>query len=202
MRQSERLRGIEMPTRDAGLLLVVFAVPGLVITALTFHAVSLLAKNGLDATEAAVALTTLAAASAVGTIAGGLTADRASTRALLTMMTVMLTGGTLLLTSTSPAAAYVAFAILGASMGVFVIANSTVWARTYGLHRLGRIQGLGFAAMICGAAIGPLPLAVSLAMFGSYVPGIIGMAAISGLAVVAAVSRREPPTGITPAPAG
>ena len=192
IRVSRRLRGLEIPTRDAGLLLAVFAVPGLILTGLTFHAISLLERNGFDETDAAIALTALAAAHAVGTVVAGYLADRAAPRALLVVMCAVLGTGTALLLSSGGSIPYIAFSILGVATGLFMIANSSVWARVYGMHRLGRIQGLGFAAMISGAAIGPLPLALSRSLFDSYVPGVVLFAALSLAALAAAAALRIP----------
>ena len=192
VRSSRRLRGLEVPTRDAGLLLVVFAVPGLVLTGLTFHAVSLLERNGFDETDAAIALTALAAAHAVGTVLAGFLADRAPPRTLLVGMSAVLGTGAALLLSAAHSIPYVAFALLGIATGLFMIANGSVWARIYGTHRLGRIQGMGFAAMISGAAIGPLPLALSRSLFDSYVPGIVLFVGLSGFALLAASGLRAP----------
>ena len=174
------------------MLLGVFAVPGLVLTGLTFHAVSLLARNGLDSTEAAIALTILAAAHAVGVVLAGVLADRLAPKAMLLLLTGSLVAGTALLLSSNGAVAFVAFGTLGIATGLFLVSNGVVWARTYGTHRLGRVQGLGFAAMISGAALGPLPLAISRSMFDSYVPGIVLFVGLCGAAMVAAASRREP----------
>lgn len=193
MRQARRLGGREVPTRLAATLLGVFAIPGLVLTGLTFHAVSLLERNGFDATDAAIALTALAASHAAGTLVAGYLADRVGPRALLASMSAVLGSGTVLLLSTAGSVPYVAFALLGAATGLFMVANGSVWAHLYGTDRLGRIQGLGFAAMISGAAVGPLPLALSLTVFGSYVSGLILLTALCAVALLAAVSLRPPP---------
>ncbi len=192
-RASRRLRGLGVPTRDAGLLLGVFVVPGLILTGLTFHAVSLLERNGLDETEAALALTTLAAASAVGTPIAGFLADRISPRTLIIGMAAVLGSGTALLMAAGGGLPFVAFALLGIATSMFMIANGSVWARMYGTHRLGRIQGLGFGAMIAGSAIGPLPLALSRSLFDSYVPGIGFYAGLAGAALLAAIALGPPP---------
>ena len=192
LRISRRLKGMEIPTRGVATLLGVIAVPGLILTGLTFHAVSLLSRNGLDSTESALALTVMAGAHAIGVIAAGVLADRVSPRAMLTLMTGMLLGGTALLLSSQTASAYIAFAVLGITTGLFLVANGVVWARTYGTHRLGRIQGLGFAAMISGSAMGPLPLAISRSVFDSYVPGIAAFAGLAGLALTVTIIRNEP----------
>ena len=99
-RRSRRLR-IRIPSREAALLLGVFAAPPLVMTAITFHAVSLLGGHGLSAPAAAAALSVFGAASALATVGIGAVADRLSTRALLVAMSSALLAGTLVLLADS-----------------------------------------------------------------------------------------------------
>lgn len=56
-------------------------------------------------------------------------------------------------------------------------ANGSLWAHGYGIESLGGLQGLASSAQIAGAAIGPLPLAISLDATGSDVPGLIALVA-------------------------
>lgn len=83
--------------------------------------------------------------------------------------------------------------VLGVGMGTTGVANGTVWARTYGLAQLGRIQGTAQSSMITAAAVAPLLPAVSGGVTGSYTPGLVALAALAALACVAALRWREPP---------
>jgi len=191
-RRSRRLR-IRIPSREAALLLGVFAAPPLVMTAITFHAVSLLGGRGLSAPAAAVALSAFGAASAVATVGIGAVADRLSTRALLVAMSSALLAGTLVLLVDSAKLAYVGFALIGSAGGLFGVTSGIAWARTYGVVGLGRLQGVSFAAQIAAAAAGPLPLALSLQVTGSYGAGVLFLAAVAATALVGAARWREPP---------
>ncbi len=191
-RRSRRLR-IRIPSREAALLLGVFAAPPLVMTAITFHAVSLLGGHGLSAPAAAVALSVFGAASALATVGIGAVADRLSTRALLVAMSSALLAGTLVLLVDSAAPAYVGFALIGSAGGLFGVTSGIAWARTYGVVGLGRLQGVSFAAQIAAAAAGPLPLAVSLQATGSYSAGVFFLAAVAATALAGAGRWREPP---------
>ncbi|HUP31523.1 MAG TPA: MFS transporter, partial [Gaiellaceae bacterium] len=95
-RRSRRL-GIKIPRREAALLLFVSAAPPLVMTALTFHVVSLLGGRGLPAPAAAAALSVFGAASAIATLALGPFSDRLSTRSLLVATNAVLLLGVSLL---------------------------------------------------------------------------------------------------------
>jgi MFS family permease len=191
-RRSRRLR-IAVPRREAALLLAVFAAPPLVMTALTFHAVSLLGGRGLAAPAAAAALSGFGVASAIATLAGGTIVDRLSTRTLLVTMSTVLLVGTLSLLSSAVALAYAGFAIVGFAGGLFGVTSGIAWARTYGTARLGRLQGVSFAAQIAAAAAGPLPLALSLQATGSYRAGLIFLVAVAAAALAGAACWRAPP---------
>ena len=190
-RRSRRLR-ITIPRREAALLLAIFAAPPLVMTAVTFHAVSLLGGRGLTSTAAAAALSTFGIASAVATLASGAVADRLSTRALLVAMSGALLTGALVLLPDVGLLAYAGFAATGFAGGLFGVTSGIAWARTYGTARLGRLQGVSFAAQIAAAAAGPLPLALSLGATGSYRAGLVFLAAVAAAALVAAARWREP----------
>lgn len=181
------------PSRDAALLLGVLAAPPLVMTALTFHAVSLLGQRGLEAPAAAAALSGFGVAGAVAILLSGAISDRLSTRGLLLATSAPLLLSTLvLLASDEPAAAYAGFAAAGASGGLFGITSGIVWARTYGLAGLGRLQGVSVGAQIAAAAAGPLPLAISLQATGGYGAGVAFLAAVATAALAGAASWREP----------
>jgi MFS family permease len=192
LRSSRRLPRLTLPTRRAARLLLVLSASPLILTAVIFHAVSLLGARGLSLTEAGLALSLLGLASAAGTVAGGAVADRISTRALLSGTSALLAASVAILIVHGRPAAYLAFVVLGFAGGLFGIASGIVWARTYGLEQLGRLQGASFAVQIAAAAAGPLPLALSLAAADSYTPALIGLAAYGGLTLAVALRWRDP----------
>ena len=107
-------------------------------------------------------------------------------------MAALLAAGAALLLVPGALTSYLAFAVVGLAGGVFAIASGVVWARTYGVAQLGRLQGIGFSVQIAGAAVGPLVLAVSGAVTGSYVPGLAVMSSYTLLALAAALRWRDP----------
>jgi len=84
---------------------------------------------------------------------------------------------------------YVAFVALGVAGGLFATANGSLWAQLYGTDGLGSLQSIGSAGQIAGAAAGPLPLALSLSLTGSYVPGL---ALLAGLALAGTIGGSWP----------
>lgn len=194
LRRSRRLRGLTIPTRSAAGLLFVLSGPPLILTAIIFHAISLLGERGLSLHEAGAALSGLGIANALGTIAAGAVSDRIATRLLLSAMSALLAGSAALLLVPTAAAAYLSFLLLGLAGGAFGIASGLVWARTYGLADIGRLQGTAFAVVIVASAAGPLPLALALGVAGTYAPALAALAVYAGLAFVAATRWRDPRT--------
>ncbi|MPZ61075.1 MAG: MFS transporter [Propionibacteriales bacterium] len=179
-----------IPTLSAGLMLLVLAGPPLVGTALTFHAVSILGEKQLSFLQAGFALSILGAASAAGTVVSGLLADRLSNRALLTMLSATVMVAPLALLVPHPAAAYAAYGVLGFTMGGMGVINGTVWARTYGVAQLGRIQGTAQSSMITAAALAPLVPAISQSLLGSYTGALVVFVIFSVLTTVVAARWR------------
>lgn len=184
--------------RSAVLLLAVLVPLPLVATGLTFHAVSLLAGRGLDRPAAALALSAIGIAAAISTGLAAGVVDRLSTSALLVAMSATLLVSTLVLLVPVGPLAYPGFALMGLATALFSLASGIAWARTYGLAGLGRRQGVSFAVISVSAAVGPLPLAVSRSLTGSYTAGLVLLAALSAVGVVAALSWREPDNGPAP----
>lgn len=186
------------PNRQAALLLFVFTAPPLIVTAVVFHATSLLGTRGISPGGAAALLTALAAAGALGTLLAGQITDRFATRVALVIMGASLAGGVALLLVPLAGFAVAAYVLVGVANGMYGVANGAAWARTYGTFGLGRIQGLAASTQIAAAAAGPLPLAVSLSLTGSYAAGLVGAGALAVTCTVAALragDTRQPPAG-------
>ena len=192
MRPSARLPRLSLPTRGAGQVLFVLAAPPLVGTALTFHAVSILGERGLSFVQAGFALSILGASAAAGTVLFGLVADRLSTRMLLSMVSFAVLTGASVLLMPHEYAAYMAFAVLGVSLGGNGVVNGIVWARTFGLAQIGRIQGAAQSSMITAAAVAPLVPAISYGVTGGYAAGVLVLCAFASSTLVAAISWKDP----------
>jgi hypothetical protein len=100
-------------------------------------------------------------------------------RFTLVLMNLLLAAGIVLLIAPGAAGAFGGFAVLGLAGGVNGTGNGAAWARTFGVARLGELQGVGDSARIAAAAVGPLPLAVALALTGGYATGLVALAALS-----------------------
>jgi MFS family permease len=175
-----RARARRFPWREGGaVLLVSLSAAPLVSTGAVFHATSLLATGGMSRGEAAAALSLLAVTGAAGAIVGGTVVDRVGVRASLLLMNLLLAAGVLVLLVPTVAGGFAGFAVLGLAGGVNGTGSGAAWARTFGVARLGELQGVGESARIGAAALGPLPLALALAATGSYAIGLLGLAALA-----------------------
>lgn len=192
LRASRRFPRLSLPSPRARRLLFVMAAPPFVLTAIIFHAVSVLAERGLSFAEAGFALSLLGIASLIGTgLAGGLS-DRTRTRGLLSAMTALLVLTTAVLLVPAAPAAYLGTLLLGLVGGVFGVISGIVWPRTYGLSEIGRLQGMTTSVQIAAAALGPLPLALSDAITGSYFAGLLVLTGYAACALVVAIRWRDP----------
>lgn len=176
----------------AATLLLVLSTPSLIGTGVVFHSVAMLAERGIALTAAAAALSLYGLAVAAGTIAAGIVVDRSSTRSVLTAVAAMSTAGSGLLLVPGAGAAYAAFVLLGLASGYAAVLGGIVWARTYGLGRLGVLQGRSTSVRIGAAAVGPLPLALAVGLAGDFTLGFVALAAF-GVAVLIAAARWQPP---------
>jgi MFS family permease len=184
-------RARRFPWRDGGgVLLVALAAAPMITTAAIFHATSLLGAGGLGIGAAAAAISVHAVSGALGALTSGAIIDRVGVRASLLLMNGLLAAGVLILLIPVHAAAFAAFAVLGIAGGANGTASGAAWAHTFGVARLGELQGVGDAARIGGAAIGPLPLAVALSLTGGYAAGLLAFAAVG--AACAATALRLP----------
>jgi MFS family permease len=192
LRASRTLPRLTVPSPRAGRLLFVMAAPPLVITAIVFHAVSVLGERGLSFAQAGLALGALGVAKLAGTALGGSLADRLLTRTLLSGMIAVLTLGVVVLLVPRGPTAYLAVMTLGIASGIFGVVAGIVWPRTYGLAEIGRLQGMTASVQIAAAALGPLPLAFSEAATGSYTAGLVALAVYAGITLVVALRWRDP----------
>jgi Na+/melibiose symporter-like transporter len=184
--------------RGGGSLLVILAAPPLVSTALVFHATSILGQRDLPVAAAATALAALALAGAAGALIGGVLVDRFGPRLTLAGKSLLLVAAAALILAPPAAAPFAAFAVVGFAGGLNSTVSGAVWARTYGTRRLGALQSTGEAARIAAAAIGPLPLAVSLSMTGSYGSGLVILAVFSAICAILGFRWTAEGTSATP----
>jgi sugar phosphate permease len=174
-------------------LLCVPATSGLVGTGLIFHAVELLGSHGLSSTTALGMISLQAVFSTALTFPAGWATDRWASRYLLLMAMASLAISIVLLQTMPAAWLVVVYALLlGVHSSIMRSTANVVWINYYGRENQGAVRGVAWSAMILSAAIGPLPLAISIDHFGSYAPALwLFLALPIGAAI--AVSTARPP---------
>lgn len=179
-------------------LLAVPATSGMVGTGLIFHAVSLLGSRGISSGWS-VALISFQAliATCLAMLAGWLT-DRLPGRYLLAIaMFLLAVGGFTVLIMPHPVVAIFYAINLGIHGSILRSTGMVVWMSYYGRKHQGEIRGIAMAVMILAAAVGPLPLAMSIDYFSTYDPALyvfIAIPLLSGLLVWTAGPPRLEPT--------
>jgi MFS family permease len=174
-------------------LLAVPATSGMVGTGLVFHAVSLLGSRGVPAAWALALISFQAAIATIVALGAGMLTDRFPNRYLLaTAMLLLATSVAIVLVMPWTALAVVYAIMLGLHGSILRSTGMVVWMTYYGRAHQGEIRGVAMAVMILGAAVGPLPLALSADWFGSYTPALI-LFLIAPISASALVLTAGPP---------
>ncbi len=188
--------GQSLRTRSFWLLLFAGSAQPFIVTALTFHHVSLLAARGIPAVVAASVFSVFAAMQIAGTFTAGFMADRFANRRVLALGQVLLLA-TLLWTFVISTTwqAYVYGALLGACGGFLITTMAVIWPNYYGRQHLGSIRGVSTASMVVFAALGPLPFGWIFDLTGSYSSAILVFLALPVACAIAALLARPPRRG-------
>lgn len=165
---------------------------GMLVTAISFHLISLLGDRGFSAAAAAAIFIPLTVGSLLATFGMGALADRVAPKLLICasmgMLAVALLGARLV----TPGWTAIGFGIaLGAAGGSPRAVENAAMAYHFGLAHLGSIRGLVSSMNVAASAAGPLILALGYAEAGTYGPVLLILLAIP--AVVAAFAATAPP---------
>ena len=128
-----------------------------------------------------------------GNFIGGWLARFVPLNRLMAISLLVLTLGLLALPHVSTLAMAMVWAsMMGLGGGLVMVLFFSVWPRVYGRRQLGRIQGVAQAMTVLASAVGPLLLAASVEMTGSYAAMFYMLAAAVGVFAVAAAVVRLP----------
>jgi len=177
------------------------ALNGLIGTALIFHAQPLLEARGADPAASAAVLRTWSLTMMVAIFPAGWLADRLPARVLLPGSLVLLAASSLL--PRAPGGVPVmhgAMAAFGLSQSIAVGAGTPTIARYFGRAHHGAIRAAATLLAVIGTGLGPVMLGVSLDVFASFEPGLLGFAAMCAPPALAGLALRRPaarrwPTG-------
>ncbi len=130
--------------------------PPFIGTAVFFHGAHLSAVKGWSLTTVAAAFPFYSAATIAMSFVAAWAVDRFSARRLLPLYQAPLALGVALIGLwDAPAAAFVGFALLGATQGAAVAVIGALWPEVYGTRHIGAIRGVAVAMMVFSTALGP-----------------------------------------------
>ena len=166
---------------------------GLVASGIGLFNESILAERGFAPDVYHTALAVTAITGLAGNFVAGAWADRESLRRVLIAGLLLLIGALMALPHVTTFGHVVAQAVaMGVSGGFVMVVFFSFWGKAYGRTHLGRIQGAAQALTVFASAIGPLLLARSAAMTGSYAGAFYVLAAMLALLALAALIVRVP----------
>jgi sugar phosphate permease len=175
---------------------LVFGAAGsqsLVTTALIFHQAAVFDSRGLSAGVSAAVLSVMGPISLAGTMIGGLLSDRFPNRLLIAAgQGLVAVGMVVAMTMSATWQAMIYGGVLGFSSGAVITVAAVIWPNYYGRKHLGSIRGVAAMAMVAGAALGPLPFALTFDITGSYPSVLAIFLAFPALSMVAALFAFPP----------
>jgi MFS family permease len=166
----------------------------------SLHQASHLVQRGLDATTAALIVSTFSLMSGLATAACGFLPRRWPIRYPLALAGMLAAAGTLLMPGIATAAdGYLAAGLFGFGIGGMLTLLPVAWADYFGRANYGAIRGLSLSVQVLAQACGPLLSGALYDLTGAYTVSLYCFAALSVLSVAAALAARQPP--VTPAAA-
>ena len=188
-------------TRSRTLWFLIFAgsAQSLVGTGVAFQQVSIMTSKGMTIGAAAGVFGIMAPTAIAGQFLAGYLAGRYPVRYLIAAGQVGIVAAMIMLLGSSDLwHAYIYGAILGTVMGFLMNLNQVVWPNYFGRRHLGSIRGITNFGTMSAAAIGPLPLALSLDITGSYAVGLIVYMVLPPLCGLAAILVGVPGRPVRP----
>lgn len=182
-----------LATRSFWLLLFCSAIPSAILTALTFHHVSIMSQLGLSVELAAMILSSQALVRLPTMFLAGYVVDRVNPRLLMTLnQSVLFIGICILYLASGVTAALVYSVVIGVMLGFHIVVSGVIWPYYYGRRSLASIRGVTMMVGVISSAVGPLPFGLAFDILGGY-HEILGAALIfPALGVIAAFFARKP----------
>ena len=179
-------------------LLTVGITSALVGTGLMFHQVALLGAHGVSRDFAIQLISLQAGVGIASTLAFGYLTDRLPAQKLLALSMLLLALDTLLLIYLpTPMMAILYAVIMGFFGGIIRTAGQVTWINYYGRKNQGAVCGAALSVMVVASGVGPLPLAWSEQLTGSFNLGLwifLVLPVLSGLCVFGARKPVKPLT--------
>jgi MFS family permease len=186
---------VKQAVRSRMMWFLVFAgsAQSLVGTGVAFQQVSIMTSKGLSIGAAAGVFGIMAPSAIAGQFIAGYLASRMPVRYLITAGQFGLVLAMIMLLRTDQLwQAYAYGVVLGLNQGFLMNLNQVVWPAYFGRKHLGSIKGVANFGMMASAALGPLPLALSIDQTGSYTLGLYAYMALPPLCGIAAILAGNP----------
>ena len=182
-----------LATRSFWLLLFCSAIPSAILTAMTFHHVSIMSQLGLSVELAAMILSFKALLRLPMMFLAGYVVDRVNPRLLMVAsQSVLLIGISILYFANGVATAMAYGVVIGMMMGFHVVVSGVIWPHYYGRRSLASIRGVTMMVSVISSALGPLPFGLAFDIFGGY-QEVLGLSLIfPALGVIAAFFAIKP----------
>ncbi len=165
----------------------------MLLTAVTFSLVPILADRGLGEQDAAAVMMVSAMVMALAQLSGGFLADRIEARILVFVGLLGLSAAMICFQfAATPALASLAGAAMGFAQGVYFSSTQPLWARYFGRRHLGKIRGVVMSLMVAASSLGPLIAGVGRDVSGSFVPVLMLFAALPWPVAICSFLIRPP----------
>jgi MFS transporter, OFA family, oxalate/formate antiporter len=175
------------------LFTLTLVLTGLVMTAYTFHIVSIFSDAGMDRTRAVGVFLPAAVVAVTVEVVGSYLSDFVR---LKYMAMVELAGLVVLAVSIAllgPGVAYFGLILgMGMMQGMFGILANVTWPRFFGRGHLGAVAGFAMAMNVAGTAFGPYVFSFGRDLTGSYATPALVSAGV-GVALLLGATRADRP---------
>lgn len=161
-------------------------------TGLVFHHYDILDQSGFGRAAAAAVFVPLGLVTAGANLGTGALLDRVPPRFALAAMLTFQAGALAMAGWIPPTMLLVYGTLIGLAQGMKGAISGSAYAYYFGRKHIGSIKGFATTLSVGGTAIGPLLFAVGRDLSGSYVPVLLGSAAVPAALAVASLWLRPP----------
>ncbi|QDS94529.1 Major Facilitator Superfamily protein [Roseimaritima multifibrata] len=166
---------------------------GLVLTAFSFHVVSIFGDGGMQRSQAVAIFVPAACVSVVVEFVGSWFSDFVKLKYLAMVQLVgILTLSLSLSFLQSGPTVYLVVLGMGLMQGMFGIISAATWPRFYGRKHLGAISGFSTSIVVAGTAVGPYLFSLAHDQFGTYRPATL-LCAVLAIILLALSPRADRP---------
>ena len=190
-RQYSRAQAMRTPVFWLLMLYTALVYP--VQAGVSLHQAPYLIERGIDATTAALVVSTFSLMSGVSGLVFGLFGRRIGVRSALVGGAIVLTSGVLLMEALqTPEEAFLAAALFGVGLGSMFTVLPIAWADFFGRQSYGAIRGIALVAQVLPQAAGPLISGVLRDLTGDYSLSLFCFAGFSAVAAVVGLFAVKP----------